>query len=165
MTVPHPPAAFPTPNFLPTVPPPGVGADLSKMSPMEEMHHIIPATIGPLDQLSLRMSPQRQSPLQQPQERRIHSTVDQSSTDQSDDEDIDVVKSAFVPIKPASIMLQETQDPDSTVQDKEPLVKVKSELKAPSSKNLKNISDHSPNRTKILSPPSINASKSVWRPY
>ncbi|CAG9767089.1 unnamed protein product [Ceutorhynchus assimilis] len=134
--MPHAPAAFPQPNFLP----PNPTADMSKISPM--------------DQLSMTMS-------QQP----VHSTVDQSSTDQSDEEDIDVVKSAFVPIKPASLLLQESQDPDSTVQDKEPLVKVKSELKAPSAKSLKILStDDSPNRTRILSPP-VNNTKSVWRPY
>lgn len=169
MSVPHPPAGFPTPNFLPAVPAPPLGTEMTKMSPLsplEDIHHRMLAPT-PMEQLALRISPvstQSQSPPQSlAQERKIHSTVDQSSTDQSDDEDIDVVKSAFVPIKPASVLLQETQHPDSTVQDKEP-AKTKTQLKAPSSKSVKSLA-HSPNNTKIHTPPSINTTKSVWRPY
>ncbi|XP_050294953.1 segmentation protein Runt [Anthonomus grandis grandis] len=163
MPVPPPPSTFSTSNFLPTVTAPEtVSAQEIKMSP----NNILPMPVN-ADQLSMRISPlsvPKPSPPQQ-QERRIHSTVDQSSTDQSDDEDIDVVKSAFVPIKPANLILQETQDPDSTVQDKEPQVNiVKNELKAPSSKSLKYLADQTPNRTKILSSP-VNSPKSVWRPY
>lgn len=128
---------------------------------------------NPLEQLSVRVSPvcnsqgnspQPQLPLNA-QETRIHSTVDQSSaSEHSDDEDIDVVKSAFVPIKPANVLLQEIQHPDSTVQDKEPR-KVKCELKAPSSRTIKNLSLSPESNTKIRSSPIPSANKSVWRPY
>ncbi|KAJ8984349.1 hypothetical protein NQ317_012570 [Molorchus minor] len=105
-----------------------------------------------------------QNPLAQ--ETRIHSTVDQSSaSEQSDDEDIDVVKSAFVPIKPASVLLQEVQHPDSTVQDKD-TVKTKSDLKAPSLRTIKNQPvSPSLSNTKITHSSPISTSKSVWRPY
>lgn len=132
-----------------------------------------PMMPNPMEQLSLRMSPVSNSQSASPQlstsaqETRIHSTVDQSSaSEQSDEEDIDVVKSAFVPIKPASVLLQEIQHPDSTVQDKEP-VAAKCDLKTPSSRCLKNLTvtpPKSPN-TKIHSPPTISATKTVWRPY
>ncbi|XP_060522205.1 segmentation protein Runt [Cylas formicarius] len=160
----HPPGTFPTAaSFIPT--------ELPKMSPLEGNAHARSFQPNPMDQLSLRISPvsngQSASPQSSvPQERKIHSTVDQSSSDQSDDEDIDVVKSAFVPIKPASVLLQETQHPDSTVQDKDPGV-VKTELKAPSSRTIRSLAGNSPKspNTKIETAPTISASKSVWRPY
>lgn len=94
---------------------------------------------------------------------KIHSTVDQSNSEDSDDEDIDVVKSAFQPIKPASAILQEIQHPDSTVQDKEPTPKC--DLKAVSSrKTVLHSSPKSPS-TRLHTSPQINATKSVWRPY
>lgn len=132
-----------------------------------------PPLPNPLEQLSVRVSPvcnsqgnspQPQLPLNA-QETRIHSTVDQSSaSEHSDDEDIDVVRSAFIPIKPANVLLQEIQHPDSTVQDKEPR-KVKCELKAPSSRTIKNLSLSPESNTKIRSSPIPSANKSVWRPY
>lgn len=132
-----------------------------------------PPVPNPLEQLSVRVSPvcnsQGSSPQPQlpinSQETRIHSTVDQSSaSEHSDDEDIDVVKSAFIPIKPANVLLQEIQHPDSTVQDKEPM-KVKCELKAPSSRTIKNLSLSPESNTKIRTSPIPSANKSVWRPY
>lgn len=126
-----------------------------------------PFTIGlrpplpnPLEQLSLTVSPVCNS-----EGSRIHSTVDQSSaSDNSDDEDIDVVRSAFIPIKPANVLLQEFQHPDSTVQDNEP-GKVKCDLKAPSSRTIKNLSLSPEANTKIQTSPVPSATKSVWRPY
>lgn len=134
-----------------------------------------PTLPNPLEQLSLRVSPvcnsQGTSPQPQlpinAQETRIHSTVDQSSASEhsdGEDEDIDVVKSAFIPIKPANILLQEIQHPDSTVQDREP-GKVKCDLKAPSSRTIKNLSLSPEANTKIRTSPVPSATKSVWRPY
>ncbi|RZC40671.1 Runt domain containing protein [Asbolus verrucosus] len=118
--------------------------------------------VPPLEQLNLRISPVSNSQSPTAQETKIHSTVDQSTSENSDDEDIDVVKSAFVPIKPASLVLQEIQHPDSTVQDKE---LKKNELKAPSSRNIKAMTEQKSPSTKIHSPPAISVAKSVWRPY
>lgn len=102
-------------------------------------------------------------PLNSRQDTRIHSTVDQSNSELSEDEDIDVVRSAFVPIKPANVLLQEVQHPDSTVQDKE---LPRSELKAPSSKSIRQIIESkSTNNTKLQTSPTINNKKNVWRPY
>lgn len=144
--------------------------DLSKAAGFDiSLRPVLPS---PLEQLSMRISPisNSASPPSRlsfnAQETKIHSTVDQSSaSEQSDDEDIDVVKSAFVPIKPANVILQEIQHPDSTVQDKES-PKVKCELKAPSSRTIKNLSlsPEAPN-TKIHGSSIVNTTKSVWRPY
>nr|XP_022903494.1 segmentation protein Runt-like [Onthophagus taurus] len=92
--------------------------------------------------------------------------VDDSKSDQSDnEEDIDVVRSAFTPIKPANVLLQELQVPDSTVQDASP------------EKTSLNHSDqsNSPKSESKLSklcggsgpkePSSLKSSKPVWRPY
>lgn len=115
-----------------------------------------------MEQLSLRLSPVSNTQSVSPQrETRIHSTVDHSNSENSEDEDIDVVKSAFVPIKPASVLLQEMQHPDSTVQDKE-LVKSKCDLKAPSSRKSQPVSPKSPS-TKLHT--TSNNTKNVWRPY
>lgn len=83
-------------------------------------------------------------PSQPRPEARVNSTVDPSSTDDSDGEDIDVVRSAFTPIKTAS---RESQHPDSTVQE----CPKEAPAEAPP--------------TKIRSSPVISAPKSVWRPY
>lgn len=102
-----------------------------------------------MNQLNFRVSP-----VSTDKEQTIHST----NSENSDDEDIDVVKSAFVPIKPASVVLQqEVQHPDSTVD--EPTVKPKCELKAPSSRK----ASTSPS-TKITSGGN-GGNKTVWRPY
>lgn len=123
-------------------------------------------SMNPLDQLSLRISPMsNNSRSPTAQETKIHSTVDQSTSENSDDEDIDVVKSAFAPIKQASLLLQEIQHPDSTVQDKE---LKRNELKAPSSRSIsvRNLTaPKSPNTKLIHSAPTISATKTVWRPY
>lgn len=146
----HPPQY---PNFLP---PNGILSQLSDAA-------LPRPTMNPLDQLSLRISPLSNSRSPTAQETKIHSTVDQSTSENSDEEDIDVVKSAFAPIKPASLLLQEIQHPDSTVQDKE---LKKNDLKAPSSKSIKSLTaPRSPNTKIGHSPPTISAAKSVWRPY
>ncbi|KAK9883384.1 hypothetical protein WA026_001559 [Henosepilachna vigintioctopunctata] len=141
--------------------------DVAKL-PFDASFQLRPLPQSPMDQLYMRMSPMSSThswspkPPSVPQETEIHSTVDHSNSEMSEDEDIDVVKSAFVPIKPANILLQEIQHPDSTVQE-EP--SKKNELKAPSSKNLKQtVADKSPN-TRLQTYPTINATKSVWRPY
>lgn len=97
----------------------------------------------------------------------INSTMDHSSDD-SDDEQIDVVKSAFIPIlRPTT----KVEIADSTVQDKPIILETKipirqrCELKAPSSK--KPIHETAPTgpkspETKIKA---ITVQKSVWRPY
>ena len=145
------PQFHPPPNFLP---PNGLVPQL----PLNEPSLLRPS-LGPMDQLSLRISPVSNSQSPTAQETKIHSTVDQSTSENSDDEDIDVVKSAFVPIKPGTLILQEVQHPDSTVQDKE---LKKSELKAPSAKSIKSLVEEK--STKIHGQ-DITAAKSVRRPY
>lgn len=164
----HPSPFHSSPNFLTTTVP-QFAQEINKLASFEMP--LRPVMPSPLDQLSMRISPLSNSQSISPQlptnaqETKIHSTVDQSSSSEcSEDEDIDVVKSAFVPIKSASKLLQEIQHPDSTVQDKEPLDKC--ELKAPNLRTVKNISVSvtSPN-TKFTSSPAVNAIKAVWRPY
>lgn len=161
----HPPGLLQTNGVLPQIP-----SELSKLPPFQ----IRPPQ--PLEQLSIRLSPvsntqsiSPQQSLSQERDTRINSTVDHSHSEHSEDEDeIDVVKSAFQPIKPANLLLQEIQHPDSTVQE-EPVKKC--ELKAPSSRRLQ--AHHQNSRPHSLSPKSpstklhngANAAKSVWRPY
>ncbi|KAB0793210.1 hypothetical protein PPYR_12830 [Photinus pyralis] len=171
--IPHgatPPGAFP-PNYhsgglLPQLP----TESLPKVPQFDNFHIRTLPSSSPLDQLTMKLSPtSTDRTTVSPQMNRIrnlhdspriHSTVDHSNSENSDDEDIDVVKSAFQPIKPANILLQEIQHPDSTVQDKEPSAK----LKSPASR--KPHSPKSPSATKITHTPSqINATKNVWRPY
>ncbi|XP_070502226.1 segmentation protein Runt [Chironomus tepperi] len=98
-----------------------------------------------------------------------------SSCEDSEDEQIDVVKSAFVPILrptlPATITTPTT--PDSTVKEQSPSreipIKIKCELKAPSSKKQilhEKTSDgfQSPDM-KIKSSTITQQQKTVWRPY
>lgn len=109
----------------------------------------------------------------------LNSTNDHSShssSDDSDDEHIDVVKSAFVPIlRPTmSATITTTNTPDSTVKEELPTrdipLKIKSELKAPSSKKLQ-LHEKAPQDvprspdTKLKSPSITQQPKTVWRPY
>lgn len=99
-----------------------------------------------------------------------------SSSDDSDDEQIDVVKSAFVPILRPTLTatITTTNTPDSTVKEQSPSreipMKIKCELKAPSSKKLhlheRTLQDfpRSPD-TKLKSPTIMQQQKTVWRPY
>ncbi|XP_057663903.1 segmentation protein Runt [Diorhabda carinulata] len=153
-------------NFLPAALP-HYSPDINKL-PNFEMP-LRPVISGPLDQLNLRISPVSNSQSISPhllsaQETKIHSTMEHSSSssDDSDNEDIDVVKSAFVPIKSASTLLQEIQHPDSTVQDKDT---VKDETQTDSSKLVKNSPvSINPSATKLNSSV-VNNIKAVWRPY
>lgn len=166
--IPHgatPPGGFHSPSYLP--PMPQLSNEISKIPPFDSFHmRTMPPS--PLDQLSMKLSPSSvnlKSPhlndsINSEESQKIHSTVDQSNSDNSEDEDIDVVKSAFQPIKPASVLLQEIQHPDSTVQDKEPVLK--NQLKIPSSKKHITLSPKSPSATRIHA---SNTTKAVWRPY
>lgn len=99
-----------------------------------------------------------------------------SSSEDSDDEQIDVVKSAFVPIlRPTlSATVTTTSTPDSTVKEISPSreipIKIKCELKAPSSKKLQ-MHDKAPQdgsqspETKIKAQTITQQQKTVWRPY
>ncbi|XP_044759304.1 segmentation protein Runt [Coccinella septempunctata] len=158
-----PPPSLHHSHLLPSHSLPGF-QDISKINLEPLQFRSVPPS--PMEQLSLRLSPMSSTlsvspqPSNVQQETRIHSTVDQSTSEPSDDEDIDVVKSAFVPIKPANVMLQEIQHPDSTVQDKE---LPRNELKAPSSRTVRQLIEaKSPTSTKLQSSPTI---KNVWRPY
>ncbi|XP_055533602.1 segmentation protein Runt [Wyeomyia smithii] len=110
----------------------------------------------------------------------LNSTGDQSSAEESDDEHIDVVKSAFVPIlRPLPTSSADTssdalnaplksETPDSTTSSP----KTRCDLKAPSSKKpqLHEIAPSepsSPESTKLSSPNIIlkQSAKTVWRPY
>ncbi|XP_063626076.1 segmentation protein Runt-like [Cydia splendana] len=84
-------------------------------------------------------------------------------SDESDEEPIEVVKSAFHPTRPANVELQEmkqVQAADSTVSDRP---RVRNELKAPTQRTTRIVST-SPTSTKI-SNGTISTHKSVWRPY
>lgn len=88
----------------------------------------------------------------------------QPDSDDSDDEQIDVVKSAFVPI-----LHRSPNEADSTVKC-EPMQiveRAKCDLKAPSSRKLghENASPYPPRspETKIKSP--MSAQKEIWRAF
>lgn len=124
------------------------------------------------DALSVRLSPtsSRQSvtppaPSKSP-DKEINSTNDANSSDDSEDETIEVVKSAFHPARTASLELlerdakrrkiepREIQHPDSTVQDKPKLKNSAGKIRGGSA---------SPTSTKISA--SVSTHKTVWRPY
>lgn len=104
-------------------------------------------------------------------EQSMHS----SSEDDSDDEHIDVVKSAFVPILRPTLTASTTttNTPDSTVKEHSPSreipPKIRCELKAPSSKKqiLHGKAPDGPQSpdTKLKSPTITQQPKTVWRPY
>ncbi|XP_038105077.1 segmentation protein Runt isoform X1 [Culex quinquefasciatus] len=109
----------------------------------------------------------------------LNSTGEHSSAEESDDEHIDVVKSAFVPIlRPLPTSSADTtqepksETPDSTTMPSSP-PKPRCELKAPSSKKPQlhetaPSEPASPEATKLKSPDGIlikQSAKSVWRPY
>lgn len=106
-----------------------------------------------------------------------HEHSSHSSSEDSEDEQIDVVKSAFVPIlRPTlSATITTTSTPDSTVREHSPSreipIKIKCELKAPSSKKLQlhekashQDGSQSP-ETKIKTQTITQQQKTVWRPY
>lgn len=108
----------------------------------------------------------------------LNSTNDHSShssCEDSEDEQIDVVKSAFVPILRPSITATITtpSTPDSTVKEQSPSreipIKIKCELKAPSSKKpmlheKMPVGSQSPD-IKIKVSTITQQQKTVWRPY
>ena len=121
----------------------------------------------------------------------INSTNEQSCTDDSDDEQIDVVKSAFVPIlRPSPAQQTKLELADSTTNSTSAAVlpidliakqetteilttRPRCELKAPSA--LKTVHHHQINQTHEttrprspdtkLKPTTITTQKTVWRPY
>ncbi|KAL4711488.1 hypothetical protein ACJJTC_000504 [Scirpophaga incertulas] len=93
----------------------------------------------------------------------VNSVHDATITDESDEEPIEVVKSAFHPTRPANVELQEmkrVQAADSTVSDRP---RGRNELKSPPPKSTRILST-SPTSTKI-SNGALSAHKTVWRPY
>ncbi|KAM3965709.1 LOW QUALITY PROTEIN: segmentation protein runt [Aphomia sociella] len=93
----------------------------------------------------------------------VNSVHEATVSDESDEEPIEVVKSAFHPTRPANVELQEmkrVQPADSTVSDQP---RSRNELKAPSQRTTRILSA-SPTSTKIANS-TIAALKSVWRPY
>lgn len=135
--------------------------------PQNNMHHQQqPRSVPPMEQLSLRLSPvSNTQSLSPPQpnptpthDSRINSSTSDVEHDNNDEEEdeIDVVKSAFHPIKAASLLLQEIQHPDSTVKE-EPVRKC--DLKAPVSRKISTIVPQKSPATKI------HTTKNVWRPY
>lgn len=155
----HPPHFLPSNTLLPQFP-----STTTPTTTSDNFHNIRP--VPPMEQLSLRLSPVSNTQSLSPQQNlthdsRINSTVDQSNSENEEEEEdeIDVVKSAFHPIKAASLLLQEIQHPDSTVKE-EPIKKC--ELKAPSSKKITTISSQKSPGTKIHT---TSTTKNVWRPY
>lgn len=136
-------------------------------------HHglLHPTTTSTIPSTDSRLSPasSRPSSSSPPSQNNINSSIEINSTmdhssDDSDDEQIDVVKSAFEPVTKIEIA-------DSTVQDKPIIVeqipiRQRCELKAPSSR--KPVHETAPTgpkspetKIKTVKP----AQKSVWRPY
>lgn len=135
-----------------------------------------------VDALSVRLSPTSSgrslspSPISKKEEIKtncseVNSTDElHSNGEDSDDETIEVVKSAFHPARPASLELRELkrrqmegemQHPDSTVQDRPK--HGRNELKAPVVRPTR-VGSASPTSTKLTSA-TVSAQKSVWRPY
>nr|XP_013189737.1 unnamed protein product [Amyelois transitella] len=93
----------------------------------------------------------------------VNSTHDATISDESDEEQIEVVKSAFHPMRPANVELREmkkVQAADSTVSDRP---RVRNELKMMSQRTTR-VQSTSPTSTKITNGTNGNH-KSVWRPY
>lgn len=181
-----PPGAFLQPNGLLQFPPHPADLALKALppelslkngiSPYDALRHL-QSNISPMDTSSARLSPtssrQSGSPrsmLNASPERskadtksEVNSMHDATITDESDEEPIEVVKSAFHPTRPANVELQEmkrVQAADSTVADRP---RVRNELKAPSQRNTRVLST-SPTSTKLTNG-TISTHKSVWRPY
>ncbi|XP_018327132.1 segmentation protein Runt [Agrilus planipennis] len=170
----HPPGYIPQSPLIPSLP----NESPSKIPTHFENMHLRHLPVSPMDQLSIKISPVSSRHSVSPQvshktnstpvesaskdDSTIHSTMEHSNSENSDDEDIDVVKSAFQPLKPANVALQEVQHPDSTVQDKEPVIKC--ELKSVTSRKSP-LCQKSPVATKIRTTPTLNSTKAVWRPY
>lgn len=187
-----PPFHFPHPDFLTKNP--FIPYDLTHLRgvvngrPMHHLHHTT-STTQILSQTPLSTSassiehvnssrlspassrPSSSSPPSSAHSIKLNASIEIQSmheSDDSDDEQIDVVKSAFVPIlRPSPTNNQSiVRIPDSTVQEPISTERSRCELKAPSSRKPVHetapIGPRSP-ETKIKSP--ISAQKTVWRPY
>lgn len=181
-----PPGAFLPPNGLLPFPPHSADLALKSLppelslkngvSPYDALRHL-QSNVSSMDTSSARLSPtssrQSGSPrsiLNASPERskadsksEAHSTHEATNSDESDEEPIEVVKSAFHPTRPANVELQEmkrVQAADSTVADRP---RQRNELKAPSQRTTRVLST-SPTSTKI-GHGAIPTQKSVWRPY
>lgn len=152
--------------------------------PIHHIHHSLnissestPISIQMPEHLnSLRLSPTSSRPSSSSPPSSAHSdaikintSIDINESESSDDEQIDVVKSAFVPILRPNPSIQSIVGvADSTVNDHIDVVaqRTRCELKAPSSRKpiheIAPVGPRSP-ETKIKS--TISAQKTVWRPY
>ncbi|CAH2043890.1 unnamed protein product, partial [Iphiclides podalirius] len=180
-----PPGAFLPPNgLLPFAPHP---ADLALKSlppeltlkngvnPYEALRQL-QSNVSSMDTSSARLSPTSSRQSGSPRsivnasprskadsKSEVNSTHEATISDESDEEPIEVVKSAFHPTRPANVELQEmkqVQAADSTVSDRP---RLRNDLKAPSSRVTRVLST-SPKSTKITNG-TIPTHKSVWRPY
>ncbi|CAK1555700.1 unnamed protein product [Leptosia nina] len=180
-----PPGAFLPPNgLLPFAPHP---ADLTMKSlppeltlkngvnPYDALRHL-QSSVSSMDNSSARLSPTSSRQSGSPRslinasprskadsKSEVNSTHDATISDESDEEPIEVVKSAFHPTRPANVELQQmkqVQAADSTVCDKP---RGRNELKAPSQRTTRVVST-SPTSTKLTNG-TLSTHKSVWRPY
>ncbi|XP_041982015.1 segmentation protein Runt [Aricia agestis] len=180
-----PPGAFLPPNGLLPFPPhpaelalKGLPQELvlkNGSNPYDALRHL-QSNISPMDTSSARLSPTSSRQSVSPRsmsnvsprskadsKSEANSLHDATISDESDDEQIEVVKSAFHPTRPANVELQEmkqVQAADSTVSDRP---RRRNELKAPSQRTTRVLST-SPTSTKIGAD-GIPTTKSVWRPY
>lgn len=180
-----PPGAFLPPNgLLPFAPHPAELAiktlppELSMkngVNPYEALRHL--QSVSSMDTSSARLSPTSSRQSVSPRslvnaspdrskadtKSEANSMHDATISDESDEEPIEVVKSAFHPTRPANVELQEmkrVQAADSTVADRP---RHRNELKAPSQRTTRVLST-SPTSTKISNGTMVTH-KSVWRPY
>ncbi|KAL1494153.1 hypothetical protein ABEB36_009797 [Hypothenemus hampei] len=136
------------PEFYMSLPPPYPSAPFTPSNFLSPVPPLVP-----------QVSPTNSSPQKKP----VRPTTEPSSTSEhsdGDDEDIDVVKSAFVPIKPANVGVLKAQEADSTIQDHV----TKNDLKAPSAKNLKNQILQEQKTTRICTASVGNSARPFWRP-
>lgn len=181
-----PPGTFLPPNGLLPFPPHPAELALKSLppelslkngvSPYDALRHL-QSNVSSMDTSSARLSPtssrQSGSPRSiinaSPERSKADSKSEANSaheatiSDESDEEPIEVVKSAFHPTRPANVELQEmkrVQAADSTVADRP---RHRNELKAPSQRTTRVLST-SPTSTKIAHG-AIPTQKSVWRPY
>lgn len=135
-------------------------------TPVSSGEHAISSRLSPASS-----RPSSSSPPSSAHSVKLNASIEIRSThesEDSDDEQIDVVKSAFVPIlRPSPTHHQSIVGiPDSTVNEPIAAERTRCELKAPSSR--KPMHETAPTgprspETKIKSP--ISAQKTVWRPY
>lgn len=137
-----------------------------------------PSTVPSSDSLtSLRLSPASSRPSSSSPPTtitiKINSSIEHNSShcqsdEDSDDEQIDVVKSAFVPILRQNQIIPKVEMADSTVQDKQPPPRIRCDLKAPSAKK-SIIHETAPSGPKSpdtkIKTATISTQKTVWRPY